>query len=283
MSDGTAGGVLCQLAARFQAAGIDSARLDARLLVAEVLGVEPLRLVTHPEIVLTEKQKTAIEGMAARREQREPMSHILGRRGFWTLELKVTADTLDPRPDTETLVQGVLDRLGDRRRPARLLDLGTGSGCILLALLSELPNATGLGVDQSAAAVAVAVENAQRNHLAGRAGFRQGDWTAGLVERFDVIVSNPPYIPDADIDSLEPEVARFEPRSALAGGADGLDCYRLLVPQMARLLVRGGLAGVEVGQGQAEAVAMLFTTVGFTSVTVDEDLAGVGRSVFAVR
>lgn len=279
----TVGEVLRGLNSRFQAAGIDSARLDARLLVAEALGVEPLYLTTHPEIVVTAQQQAAIEVMAARREDREPISHILGRRGFWTLDLLVTKDTLDPRPDTETLVQGVLDRVGDRQAALRLLDFGTGSGCILLALLSELPRAQGLGIDQSAGALAVAADNARRNGLDARARFQQGHWGDDVVGPFDVVVSNPPYIPDAEIAGLEPEVARHEPLSALAGGVDGLDCYRHLVPEMARLLAPGGLAGFEVGAGQAEAVAGLFSTHGFHDVRITQDLAGIGRCVFARR
>ncbi|MBI2239632.1 MAG: peptide chain release factor N(5)-glutamine methyltransferase [Magnetospirillum gryphiswaldense] len=281
MSD--AGTLLRALTARFLAAGVDSARLDARLLVAEVLGVEPLYLATHPELVANRQQQAAIEVMAARRENREPVSHILGRRGFWTLDLRVTKDTLDPRPDTETLVQGVLDRVDDRQVALRLLDFGTGSGCILLALLSELPNAQGLGIDQSAGALAVAADNAARNGLAERARFQPGNWGDDLFGPFDVIVSNPPYIPDADIAGLEPEVARHEPLIALAGGADGLDCYRHLVPEMARLLTLGGLAGFEVGAGQASDVAQLFSTHGFHDVRITQDLAGIDRCVFAIR
>ncbi|CDL00961.1 putative protein methyltransferase hemK modifies release factors RF-1 and RF-2 [Magnetospirillum gryphiswaldense MSR-1 v2] len=279
----SAGDLLRALTVRFQAAGIQSARLDARLLVAEALGVEPLRLVTHPEMVLTAQQQTAIEGMAARREDRQPISHILGRRGFWTLDLRVTPDTLDPRPDTETLVQGVLDRVADRHAALRIVDFGTGSGCILLALLAELPNAHGLGIDQSAAALAVAAENAERNGLAGRAEFRHGDWGLGLDGPFDIIVSNPPYIPEADIAGLEPEVARHEPRSALVGGADGLDCYRALAPDIARLLAVGGITGLEVGAGQAGDVAALLKAAGLRDLCVADDLAGHGRSVFAAR
>lgn len=279
----SAGDLLRALTVRFQAAGIQSARLDARLLVAEALGVEPLRLVTHPEMVLTAQQQTAIEGMAARREDRQPISHILGRRGFWTLDLRVTPDTLDPRPDTETLVQGVLDRVADRQAALRIVDFGTGSGCILLALLAELPNAHGLGIDQSAAALAVAAENAERNGLAGRAEFRLGDWGQGLDGPFDIIVSNPPYIPEGDIDGLAPEVARHEPRSALAGGADGLECYRALVPDIARLLAVGGITGLEVGAGQDSDVAALLRGAGLRDLCVASDLGGHGRSVFAAR
>ena len=279
MSD--VGHLLRALAGRFAAAGIDSARLDARLLVAEALGVAPGWLLTHGELEPTAAQRATIERMAARREEREPVSRILGRRGFWTLDLRVTADTLDPRPDTETLVRGVLERLPDRLAPLRLLDLGTGSGCILLALLSELPNARGLGLDASAAALEVAADNAARTGLAGRAMFRLGDWGEGVAGPFDVVVSNPPYIPDGEIDALAPEVARHEPRSALAGGADGLDCYRVLAPQVARLLGAGGLAGFEVGAGQAEAVAALLAAAGLRDPRVVADLAGIGRCVFA--
>lgn len=279
----TAGDWLRGLTARFSAAGIDTARLDARLLLAEVLAVEPLRLVTHPEMVLTAQQQTAIEAMAVRRQHREPISHILGRRGFWTLDLRVSADTLDPRPDTETLVQGVLERITDRLAPLRILDLGTGSGCILLALLTELPAATGLGLDQSPAALAVAADNARRNHLSERAGFGLGDWGQGLRETFDVIVSNPPYIPDGEIASLEPEVARFEPLSALAGGPDGLDCYRRIIPQMAVLLRSGGIAGFEFGAGQADDVAAMMSAAGFVATEKMVDLGGIERCVFATR
>nr|WP_283091900.1 peptide chain release factor N(5)-glutamine methyltransferase [Magnetospirillum sulfuroxidans] len=271
------------LTMRFQAAGIDTARLDARLLVAEALAVEPGRLISHPEIIPDPQQQTAIEGMAARRENREPISHILGRRGFWTLDLRVTADTLDPRPDTETLVAGMLERLVDHAAPLRLLDFGTGSGCILLALLSELPQASGLGIDQSAAALAVAAENAANTGLAARASFQCGNWGQGLSGQFDVIVSNPPYIPDGEIDGLAPEVSRHEPRSALAGGGDGLECYRALAPHIVRLLAPGGVVGVEVGAGQADDVAALFTAAGLSSPRVAPDLSGIGRCVFATR
>ncbi|CAA7616955.1 peptide chain release factor N(5)-glutamine methyltransferase [Magnetospirillum sp. UT-4] len=275
----TAGDAARRLAERFAAAGIGSARLDARLLVAEVLGIEAGRILTHPETPLDEGQQARLEAMAARRVARQPMSHILGRRGFWTLTLAVTADTLDPRPDTETLVEAVLARLPDRSAPLSLLDFGTGSGCILLALLAELPNARGLGVDASAPALEVAIANAAANGLAERAEFRLGDWGSGLDGRFDAIVSNPPYIPTQDIDGLAPEVARFEPRRALDGGADGLDCYRALAPQVARLLAPGGICGLEVGQGQDHDVTALFAAAGLVPAGVGHDLAGIARCV----
>lgn len=277
MSD--AGSLVRALTTRFAEAGIDTARLDARLLVAEVLGVSPDRVVLAHDMPLSPEQVARLEELAGRRTRREPMSHILGRRGFWTLNLKVTADTLDPRGDTETLVEAVLARIPDRSAPLRLVDFGTGTGAILLALLSELPNATGIAVDTSPAALAVARENAMAHGLEDRIRFVLSNWGAALDERADVIVSNPPYIPDQDIDGLEPEVAAFEPRLALAGGPDGLDCYRELVPQMARLLRPGGLAAVEVGAGQAPQVADLFIAAGLMNVAFARDLGGIERCV----
>lgn len=279
----TIGAATRALAARFAAAGIDSARLDARLLVAEVAGIAPDRVALAPDTPLAPDQAARLKQLAARREKREPMSHILGRRGFWTLTLKVTADTLDPRGDTETLVEAVLARIADRAAPLRIVDFGTGTGAILLALLSELPNARGIAVDKSPAALEVARENAITHGLDVRTRFVLSDWGAALDERADVIVSNPPYIPDQDIDGLEPEVAAFEPRLALAGGPDGLDCYRSLVPQMAALADPGGIVAVEVGAGQAPAVAELFWAAGLSVTALPRDLAGVQRCVVGTK
>ncbi|CCG40816.1 peptide chain release factor N(5)-glutamine methyltransferase [Magnetospirillum molischianum] len=266
---------------RLSRAGIDTALFDARLLLAEVTGLAAPMVALRGSEDLPPEAAARFEALLVRREGREPMSHILGRRGFWTLDLAVTADTLDPRPDTETLVEAVLAVLPNRKRPLRLLDFGTGSGCILLALLSELPAAIGLGIDASPAALAVATANAETNGLAPRAQFRLGDWGQGIGGRFDVIVSNPPYIPEAEIDGLAPEVARFEPRSALSGGADGLECYRRLIPDIARLLVPGGVTAVEVGQGQAGAVAALMTAAGLRLEMLRCDLGGIERCVVA--
>lgn len=277
----TAGTIARALTERFNAAGIDTARLDARLLVAEVLGVAPDRVALAPDMPLSAAQAARIEALAVRRAAREPMSHILGRRGFWTLTLKVTADTLDPRGDTETLVEAVLARIPDRAARLKVVDFGTGTGAIVLALLSELPNATGIAVDKSPAALGVARENAIAHGLASRMRFVLSDWGGDLDERADVIVSNPPYIPDDDIDALEPEVAGFEPRLALAGGPDGLDCYRRLVPQMAAMALPGAVVAVEVGAGQAPDVAELFRAAGLADPAFARDLAGVERCVIA--
>ncbi len=270
-------------ASRLAAAGVETALLDARMLVAAALGLEHQALFTRQHLELDTAEAGRFDALLARRLGREPMSHILGRRGFWTIDLSVTPDTLDPRPDTETVVEAVLAELTERARPRRILDLGTGTGCILLALLTELGHATGLGIDRSPAALAVADGNALALGLAGRAAFQVGDWGAGLTGGFDVIVSNPPYIPDSEIAGLEPEVARFEPRLALAGGVDGLDCYRALAPDVVRLLVPGGIAVLEVGQGQAEDVGAILTDCGLTVTAVRRDLGGIERCVVARR
>lgn len=270
---------LAAITRRLTEAGIDGARQDARLLAAFALGLEPFRPLLIPERALSPDEAVRLEALVLRRVAREPISHILGRRGFWTLDLEVNADTLAPRPDTETLVEAVLKAVPERNHPWRLLDLGTGTGAILLALLSELPQTSGLGVDLSAGALAVAKRNAQASGLAERALFCQGDWDEGLAGPFDIIVANPPYIPEGDIDFLDPEVARFEPRLALAGGPDGLACYRRLAPAIAGLLAPEGLFALEVGAGQAQAVAAMMAAAGLDILGLPTDLAGIERCV----
>lgn len=279
----TAGEAVRAVAARLHAAGIASARLDARLLVAEALGVAPQVVFTRPETLLPPAQADRLDGLAARRERREPVSRILGRRGFWTLDLALGPHTLDPRPDSETVVEAVLAELPDRTAELRLLDFGTGSGCLLLALLSELPAAYGIGVDRSGGALAVAAANAAACGLAQRADFVLADWGRSLSGCFDAIVSNPPYIRDGDIAGLDPEVAGWDPPLALAGGADGLGCYRALAPDVARLLAPAGVAALEVGQGQAAEVAGILQQAGLAVRAVRRDLGGVERCVVAVR
>lgn len=279
----TAARAIGAAAQQLAAAGVETAHYDARLLAAEVLGVEMRRLPSAHHAELTAAEAGRLEVLLSRRLNREPMSHILGRRGFWTLEFEVTADTLDPRPDTETLVEGVLAAVADRAAALRLLDFGTGSGCILLSLLSEMGRASGLGIDASEGALAVAKRNAEILGLSNRAEFRRGDWGEGLEGCFDVIVSNPPYIPDAEIDGLEPEVACFEPRSALAGGRDGLDCHRALMAHLARLIAPGGLIALEVGVGQAAAVAGLLAEAGLPGAWTRRDLGEIERCVMVRR
>jgi release factor glutamine methyltransferase len=271
---------------RFSAAGVDAPRRDARLLACRLLGGGPELLLAHPDRVLTREESTRLESAVARRAAREPVSRILGEREFWSLPFVLNAATLDPRPDSETLVEAVLAATGDRAAALRILDLGTGSGCLLLALLSELPRATGCGIDISAEAVAVAGENAARLGLAGRARFLVHSWTAGLdlaEEPWDVVVGNPPYIASREIERLEPEVAGFDPPAALDGGDDGLDAYRALIPPAASVLRPGGLIALEVGFGQSEAVERLLADCGLRPLRRALDLAGAERCLLAVK
>lgn len=240
-------------------------------------------ILTDPHRPLTEEQSAQLAALVDRRAGREPVAHILGSKGFWKILLRVTPAVLTPRPETETLLDALLPEI-PLDRPLRVLDLGVGSGAILLAILAERPNAVGLGVDVSEEALAVARENAANLGLASRAALMRGDWTAGLEpESFDVVVSNPPYIRSGDIAGLAPEVRDHEPRLALDGGPDGLDAYRALAPQVLSVLRPGGLFGVEVGAGQAADVAALFSAAGALSVNVRNDLGDRERVVWGVK
>lgn len=277
---------LTAAAVRLKEAGVEDPRRDARLLIAAAIEAGPERLIAEPERVLEDGEAARIEASIARRAAREPVSRILGRRGFWSLEFEITPDTLDPRPDSETLIAAVLARIeaqGLVGAPLTVLDLGTGSGCLLLALLSELPAATGLGLDISAAALEVARRNARKLGLSERARFVVGDWGAGLGGSWQLIVSNPPYITDGEIGDLAPEVARYDPRLALTAGSDGLDAYRKLLPRAASLLGRGGMLALEVGRGQQDAVTALLAASGLTPRGRYRDLGGIERCLLASR
>lgn len=256
-------------------AGIDGARGEARLLLSHATGWPRERLFGYPEAIVPDAAPFLLA--VQRRAGREPMSHILGRREFWGRDFLVGPQVLDPRADTETLVEAALGWAKDRREPPRILDFGTGSGAILLTLLAELPGSTGLGIDLSEAALAMAAANAQALGLGERVRFQQGCWGEGVEERFDLIVSNPPYIPSQDIAGLEPEVARHEPHLALDGGADGLDAYRSLMPHAARLKAPDGRVALELGIGQAEAVAQIGREAGLLPIGTARDLAGIDR------
>jgi release factor glutamine methyltransferase len=268
------------LAARLAAAGVENARSEVWLLLAGVTGAERAALLAGAVPTLSTAQEGALEAMARRREKREPLAYILGAKEFWSLRLEVDPAILIPRPETETVVEAALDQIGDRTAALRILDLGTGSGCLLLALLSELPSATGLGVD-SPAALAVAKRNAERLGLAARAELRQGRWGAGLQERFDLIVSNPPYVTQAEWDRLQPEIRCFEPKAALVAGADGLAAYRELAPDCERLLAANGALVLEIGFGQADAVAAILAARGLEVFERRCDLAGIERALVA--
>lgn len=268
---------------RLEAAGVDTPVLDARLLLEAGAGVSRLDIITDPRRGVTATQIAAVEALARRREQREPVSHIIGLKHFWTLELGVTPAVLTPRPETEFVVEAALQAL-PINRPARVLDLGVGSGAILFAILKERPLASGLGVDVSPDALDIARANADALGLSERIEWRAGDWAEGIEETFDIVVSNPPYIATAEIETLAPEVARYEPRVALDGGADGLDAYRIITASLPRLLKTGGSFALEVGWDQAGAVEALVTAqAGLAALAPRRDLAGIPRVVVGER
>jgi release factor glutamine methyltransferase len=260
-----------------KAAGVEAPAREARLLLGVAAQVTPTIMIGFPERSVDVESAEKFRALLARRVAREPISHLLGMREFWSRPFAVSRDVLDPRPDSEALIQAVFDELYDRRRDYRVLDFGTGSGCLLLTLLAELPAARGWAVDLSPAALEMAQRNAASLGLTTRVAWRQGSWDAALLAddpaSFDIIVSNPPYIPSADIATLEPEVVRYEPHLALDGGADGLVAYRALAPIIARLLAPGGLAALEIGLGQGESVRALMLAAGLDDAGTALDLA----------
>ena len=262
-------------------AGIEQPQRDARLLLASALELPMAQILGWPERVVSVEEERRLRNLVARRVAREPVSRILGRREFWGLELAISPDTLDPRPDSETLVEAVLKRLPDRQAPLRILDLGTGSGCLLLALLSELPQAEGLGLDLLPGAIAVAESNAAALELSPRARFAVADWRDGLSETWQAIVSNPPYIIEQEISGLSPEVALYDPRVALSGGQDGLAAYRELAALAPDALTEAGLLALEVGLGQADDVEALIAATGLQLEGRARDLSGIVRCVLA--
>ena len=269
--------------ARLDATGISGPVIDARLLVEAAADATRADIITDPQRELTAQQEARLEDFLTRRERREPVSHILGRKGFWKIMLRVTPDVLTPRPDTETVVEYVL-RDFPEHEPWQVLDLGVGSGAILLAILAERPAATGLGIDISEEALAVARDNAANLGLAGRLALMRSDWTALLGESmFDLVVSNPPYIATGVIETLEPEVRDHEPRLALEGGADGLDHYRVLAPEILRVLKPGGQFAVEIGYDQKDAVEALFREAGAVGVHTMRDLSDHDRVVAGMK
>jgi release factor glutamine methyltransferase len=271
-----AGEALRRGAERLSAAGIGNARLEARLLLAHALGVTAEALLRDRSAPVG---TAAYEALLARRAAREPLALILGHREFWSLDLAVSPATLVPRADTETLIEAALAARPDRVAVRRILDLGTGTGCLVLAALGEFPAAFGIGVDIEPQAAALAAANAGRVGLADRAAFICGSWAEALAGPFDLVLCNPPYIPSGDIPGLMPEVAAHEPRRALDGGPDGLDAYRRILAGLPRLLPAGGVAVLELGQGQADPVAALARREGLAVDGVRPDLSGIPRAM----
>jgi release factor glutamine methyltransferase len=253
----------------------DNPRLEARLLLAHALGVSRDDLIRDPDRPVAE---AAFEALLARRTAHEPLALIVGHREFWSMDFQVSAATLIPRPDSETLVEAALAAFAGRAAPEKILDLGTGTGCLLLAVLKEFRFAFGIGVDLVPGAVALAKANAARNGLASRCGFAAANWTDAVAGRFDLIISNPPYIATADIPALMPEVACHEPRRALDGGPDGYDAYRAILPSLKQHLEPHGAAILELGAGQANYVSHLAREAGLV-VSLRSDLAKIPRAM----
>jgi release factor glutamine methyltransferase len=272
------------LSQSFKLAQIESAEADARLLVGQALLLSRAQLTAESDRLLEAREINMISALAARRLKHEPVARILGRKEFWSLELQLTPAVLVPRPETETVIESALDAVttrGLRMEKLRVLDIGTGSGALLLAMLRELPNAIGTGTDISADALAVARANAERHRLDTRCAFIATNIADGVAGPFDFILSNPPYIASADMALLPQEVRDYDPRPALDGGADGLDCYRALAGDALRLLALGGRLIVELGAGKDEAVSTLFTKAGLSVVNTRKDLAGIVRALSA--
>lgn len=267
------GDLLRQAGARLAQAGIDSAALEARLLLAHALGVDRSVFLDRSRTI----DPAVFEGLLARRLAHEPLAFITGMQGFWTLDLAVSPDTLIPRADSETLILAAKEHC--TAAPRTILDLGTGTGALVLAALVEFPAAFGVGVDLSARAAGLAAANARAHGLAARSAFLCGKWADALDGRFDLVLSNPPYIPTADIAALMPEVSLFEPPGALDGGTDGLDCYRDLMTTLPGLLSPEGVAVLELGAGQADAVITLAAGAGLSSVALKADLGGIPRAL----
>ncbi len=265
--------------ALLKAADVESSLPDARLLLQHALSLSPEAFLLALENVVEDEYTARYFRYLDRRIDHEPVSRIMGRRAFWKHEFLITTATLDPRPDSETLLEAVLDAVPGRHAPLKLLDLGTGTGCLLLSLLAEYEQASGVGIDQSLPAVEIATLNARRLELQERAEFMVSDWQDFAGEKFDIIISNPPYIPTAAIQNLMPEVAGYDPRAALDGGADGLDAYRAIFARLHIWLAAGGVAAFEVGIGQDAEVRALAEEAGFTWKETRADLAGVPRIV----
>jgi release factor glutamine methyltransferase len=276
--------LLSKGATRLAAAGIESPRAEARILLAHARGHEAIEIFPS-QWGRTENDQAAaaFDKFIERREKREPIAYITGLREFWSLQFEVGPGVLIPRPETETLIEEATKAFVDKIAALRVLDIGTGSGCLLAAFLREYPNAHGLGIDASRDALSWARRNLVRHGLMSRARLREGQWTDGLTETFDLIFCNPPYIETAVIAFLDPDVSRFEPRQALDGGADGMDAYRALAPRIGRHLNRAGCAFVELGAGQAGAVRSIFAAAGLETIGVGSDLSGIARCLVVMN
>ena len=253
-------------------AQIESSILDARLLLGFALGTPQERFYGSEDEILTKTQADNYIKIIERRCKREPVSRIIGTRGFWNLTLKINQSSLDPRPDSEVLIESILKTFPEKSDKLKFIDFGTGTGCLLLSALNEFPNSSGVGVDISKECVKIARENAALNGLSRRALFIESDWGGEVTDKFDVIIANPPYLQSDTIPTLDPEVKNFDPHIALNGGPDGLSCYRKLAPQFVAALKEKGLIFLEIGYDQMESVANIMEHSGFKCLHINQDL-----------
>ena len=272
---------------RLQAAGIDSAALDGRILLEFVLQISREELLFSLDLPITKAQYAKLERLLELRAKHKPIAQIIGKREFWGLNFAVSEATLDPRADSETLIEAVLERVHNRNLAFKILDLGTGTGCLLLSLLSELPNARGVGAEVSRETLAIARKNAKNLGLEDRADFVQSNWAENVsgkfAKKFDIIISNPPYIPSAETAKLAPEVAEFEPKLALDGGNDGFDCYRAIMKQLPNSLKENGFAAFEIGMGQGGDLSKIAAENGLKVVGEKKDLGGIIRCIILTK
>lgn len=264
---------------KLRAAGIENPALDAKILLQHAAGWDASEYVANASHTINSIVRDQFERLIERRVTHEPVSHIVGLRDFWLDRFIVTPDVLDPRPDSETLIEAMLELRPDRDRPYRIVDFGTGSGCLLLTLLREYPQATGVGIDLSEAALGIASKNANALNLNDRVRFLHANWGETLTECYDMVISNPPYIEEQAIASLAPEVREYEPITALSGGADGLAAYRTLMPHIKRCLANDGIAVLELGADQAGDVSAVAERHGLAVVKLQADLAGIERAL----
>ena len=270
----TPDGLIATASVRLAASGVEGPRAEARLLLAHVLGGDRARTLSGQ---VTPEQQAVFESFVTRRAAREPLAYITGHREFWSLDFRVGPGVLIPRPDSETLIEEALRLIPDRATPLVMADLGTGSGALLIAALTEFPHAKGIGFESDATAAGWARQNLSLHQLTDRAQIRESDWNEAAENTFDLILSNPPYVPAKDIEKLEPEVRDHEPGAALDGGRDGLDAYRGLARLLPRILRAGGLAIMEIGMGQDAAMEPLFK--GLELVRIAPDLSGIPRAL----
>ena len=262
-------------------AGIGTAFLDAELLLAYSLEKNREFIIGHPEYKLSIEEQKSFDDIIGRRIKREPVAKIIGKKEFWGREFVVSQKTLDPRPDSETIIYSVFELYPDRKSNIKIMDLGTGSGCLLLTLLAEYPYASGIGIDISEEALNVAKTNADKLGLAKRGSFVLNNWTEGISGKFDLIISNPPYIKNSDIEHLEPEVSGYDPYLALAGGVDGLDCYKFIAPAVRHFLNENGHIVFEFGMGQENDIRNIIENSGMKFISFKSDMAGLPRCIVA--